>query len=136
VLTFISEDLPPSRVGAPDLQVMCLSWALDIEWLAVVLGLNGQWLLVEPPGLGVSSISSLDDHVSVVDKIKVSSWWQLGDDVEWSFDIEAEFFIEFSFSWFSLPFIGIDDIPLLVDSTMLVSCFNISIFSINISLDL
>jgi hypothetical protein len=40
-------------------------------------------------------------------------------DVEWSFNKEAEVLIEFSLSWL-LPFVSIDDIPLLVDTAMSV----------------
>jgi hypothetical protein len=40
--------------------------------LVVELGLDGQRLLMEVPDLSLSSISSLDNHVSVVDQIKVS----------------------------------------------------------------
>jgi hypothetical protein len=45
---------------------------LDVERLIVQLGLDGQRYLIEPPNLGVSVVSCLDDHVSVVDKVKIS----------------------------------------------------------------
>jgi hypothetical protein len=104
--------------------------------LVVELGLDGQRLLVEVPDLGVSTIWSLDDHVSVVDEIKVSVLSQCRDDMEWSFDIESILFIELSFSWFSLPFISIDDVPLLVDSAMLVVDNDVSVFSIMTSINI
>jgi hypothetical protein len=55
--------------------------------------------------------------------------------VEISFDIETEFIVEFSFSWFSLPFISIDDVPLLVDISILIGYLNVSVFRIEISLN-
>jgi hypothetical protein len=39
--------------------------------------------------------------------------------MEWSFDIESKFFIEFTLGWFTLPFVNEDDIPLLVDFSIL-----------------
>jgi hypothetical protein len=68
----ILEDLKPSRVGAPDLHVVGLSSVFDVPRLVVQLSLDGQGFLVEIPNLSVSSIFSLDDHVSVVDQIEVS----------------------------------------------------------------
>jgi len=44
--------------------------------LVVVSGSDGQRLLMEVPDLGSSTISSLDDHISVVDQIKVSVVWE------------------------------------------------------------
>ena len=98
--------------------------------MVVVLGSDSQRLLVEPPGLGVSSVSSLDDHVFVVNQVKVSMFSELRDDVEWSFDVQTKLFIELSLNWFSWVFISIDDIPLLVETTMLVPDDNVSAFSI------
>jgi hypothetical protein len=65
--------------------------------------------------LSLSTISSLDDHVSVVDKIKISIVWHFRNEVEISFDIETEFLIEFTLGGLSFPFINVDDIPLLMD---------------------
>jgi hypothetical protein len=59
----------------------------------------------------------------------------LGNDVEWSLNIESESFIELSLSWFSLPFINIDNVPLLVKFTVLVPGDDVSVFSINTTLD-
>jgi len=103
--------------------------------LVVQLGSNGQGLLVEPPFLSVSAILGLDDHVSVVDKIKISTVWKLRDDEEWSFDIETEFFIQFSLSWLTFPFVNVDNVPLLMDSSVLEVDHDVSAFSINISLN-
>jgi hypothetical protein len=90
VFRFVLEDLPPVRVSGPDLHVVGLSWGFDIPWLAVVLGLDCQWFLVEPPDLSISTIWCLEYHVSVVDQVEVSVRWQCCDNVEWSFNIEAE----------------------------------------------
>jgi hypothetical protein len=54
----------------------------------------------------------------------------LRDNVEWSFDVETELFIQFSLSWFSLPFISIDDVPLLVDSSVLLEEDDVSVLGI------
>jgi hypothetical protein len=104
--------------------------------LVVVSGSDGQGLLMEVPYLLSSSISSLDAHVSVIINFEVSVVWKLRDDVEVSFNIESELLVQFTLSWFSLPFISIDDIPLLVNLSILWSGFNISVFSIDISLDM
>jgi hypothetical protein len=74
VFTFILEDLEPSWVGAPDLHVVGSSSVLDVPWLVVQSCLDGQWLLVEVPSLGLSSISCLNGHSSVVEQVKISSW--------------------------------------------------------------
>jgi len=54
----------------------------------------------------------------------------LGHDVEVSLNIETEVLVEFSLSWVSLPFISIDDVPLLVDLSMFVINNDISVFTI------
>jgi hypothetical protein len=81
--------------------------------LVVVSGSNSVRLLVEVPFLGSSSISGLDDNVSVVDDVKISVCFELRDNEEWSLNEEAEVLIEFSFSWFTLPVTNVDDVPLL-----------------------
>jgi hypothetical protein len=68
----IGKDLEPSRVGAPDLHVLSLTGVFNIPRLVVQLGSDGQGLLMEVPCLSISSIWCLNDHVSVVDQIKVS----------------------------------------------------------------
>jgi hypothetical protein len=101
--------------------------------LAVELGLDCQGSLIEPPGLSVSSVSGLDNHVPVVDQIKVSVVIHFGNDVEWSFNVQTEVFVELTLGWFSWIFISVDDIPLLVESLMFVPHNDVSVFSINIS---
>jgi hypothetical protein len=88
-------------------------------------------LLIEPPDLSLLTILGLDDHVSVVDDLKISSRSQSRLNVEWSLDVKSVFFIEFSLSRFTLPLIGIDDVPLLCDSiiSLLISS-NVLVFDI------
>jgi len=72
VVVYVLEDLEPSLVGAPDLHVVCLTSTLDVKWLVVISGSNSQSLLMEVPFLSLSTISCLDDHVSVIDQVEVS----------------------------------------------------------------
>jgi hypothetical protein len=73
---------------------------------------------MEIPYLSLSTIWNLDYHVSVVDEVEVSVVWKFGDNIEISFDVKSESLIEFSLGWFSLPFISIHNVPLLVDLSM------------------
>jgi hypothetical protein len=75
LVILILENLEPSRVSAPDLHVISSSSTLDIPRLIVVSCSDGQRWLMEVPDLGLSSIGSLKDHVSIVDQIHVSSTW-------------------------------------------------------------
>jgi hypothetical protein len=54
----------------------------------------------------------------------------LGDNVERSLNIKTEVFVELTFDWLLLPFIFIDDIELLVDSTMFVVDLDVLVFSV------
>jgi len=47
--------------------------------------------------------------------------------VERSFNIKTELFVKFSFSWFALPFVSIDNVPLLVDLVVFVGDYDISV---------
>jgi hypothetical protein len=67
VLILILEELPPTRVSAPDLHVVGSTSTLDIPRLVVISSSDRQRLLMEVPNLSSSSIWNLDDHVSVVD---------------------------------------------------------------------
>jgi hypothetical protein len=91
---------------------------------------------MEIPDLSISSIWCLDNHISVVNQVEVSVLWQLRNNVEVSLNVKTELLVELSLSWFSLPFINVDNIPLLVESVVLVLDFDVSVFSINISLDM
>jgi hypothetical protein len=73
---------------------------------------------MEIPHLSVSTIRSFDDHVPVVDKIKVSIFFHLRYNMEVFLDNESEFFIHLSFSWFTFPFINVDNVPLLVEAVV------------------
>jgi hypothetical protein len=75
VVSLILENLPPSGVGAPDLEVVWSSWAGNVPWLVVELSSNCQRFLVEPPCLIVSSVLCLNDNVSVINDIKISVGW-------------------------------------------------------------
>jgi hypothetical protein len=50
--------------------------------------------------------------------------------VEWSLNIQTEFFIELSLLRFTLPFINVNNIPLLVDLSVLVPYNDVLVFSI------
>jgi hypothetical protein len=132
----ILEDLPPLWVGSTNLQVFTSTIAYDVPWLVVDLGLDGQWSLIEPPDLSLLSISSLDNHVSIVDDLKISSWTQSWNNMEWSFDVKSKFFIEFTLGWLTLPFVNEDNIPLLMDLSILYFIStDMSSFGISFSLD-
>jgi hypothetical protein len=88
---------------------------------------------MEIPNLGPSTIWSLDNHVSVVDEIEISVRFHFRHNEEISFDVKSEIFIEFSLLWFTLPFISVNNIPLLVDSTVLVMNLNVSVLLVNVS---
>jgi hypothetical protein len=58
----------------------------------------------------------------------------LRDDVEWSFNIESEFFVEFSLLWLFWIFVNVDDVPLLVKTSILVGNSIVLVFSIKVTL--
>jgi hypothetical protein len=91
---------------------------------------------VEVPNLRVSAIGCLDDHVSVVDQVKISIVWELRDYMEWSFDVETELFIQLSLLWLSLPLINIHNVPLLMDAIVFVVDSNVPVLLIDIALNL
>jgi len=103
--------------------------------LVVVSGSDGQRLLVEVPDLSSSTVWNLDDHVSVIDQVKVSVIWEFGDNIEVSLNIETESLIELSLSWFALPFIDVNNVPLLVNFIALFIHTNVSVLLINLSLN-
>ena len=91
---------------------------------------------MEVPDLLSSAIGCLDVHVSVIINFKVSVVWQLGNNMEISLDVKSELLIELSLSWFSLPLISVDDVPLLVDLVSLGINSDVPVFLVNIALDL
>jgi hypothetical protein len=88
---------------------------------------------MEVPDLSVSTILSLKSKLSVVDQVNIFVRSHLWDNIERSFNIKAKLFIEFSFSWFSLPFISVDDVPLLVKLIVLGVYTNVSVLLVNIT---
>ena len=90
---------------------------------------------MEVPFLRFSSVSNLDDHVSIIDQIKVPLVWKRGDDIEISFNVEAKSFVHLSLGWFTFPLIGIDEIPLLIDLILLSVHTNVSVLLINSTLN-
>jgi hypothetical protein len=67
---------------------------------------------MEVPDLSLSSILSLDNHVSIVDQVKISSAWHSRDNVEISFNEKTVLLVEVSFLWLFV-LIKIDNLPLL-----------------------
>jgi hypothetical protein len=61
-------------------------------------------------------------------------FWQLGDNVEVSFNVKTELFVEFSFTWLTLPFIYIHNVPLLINSTMGCVDNDVLLLSVNSTL--
>jgi hypothetical protein len=84
---------------------------------------------MEVPDLSPSSIWCLNDHVSVVDKVKISSTWQCRDDIEISFDVETELFIQLSLLWLRV-LVNIDNLPLLSEILVSVVYHHISLLLI------
>jgi hypothetical protein len=118
------------------LHVIGSSRVLNIPRLIVQSGLDGQGFLVEVPDLSSSSVSCLDNHVSVTDEVKVSASSHVRNNVEISFNIKAILFVEFTLNWISLPFISIDNIELLIDLSVFVPDNDVSVFSINTTLNI
>jgi hypothetical protein len=85
---------------------------------------------VEVPGLCVSSIWCLDHKVSVVNEVEISVSLELRNNVEISFNIHTEVFVEFTLGWFLWHLVSIDEIPLLVESLVLFPDNDILVLSI------
>jgi hypothetical protein len=115
------------------LHVSGFTSALDIPRLIVVSCSDSQRLLVEVPNLSLSTVWSLDDHVSVVDEIKISVIFQLGNNIEVSLNKQTEVSIKFTFDWLIWVLISIDDLPLLVDLSMFVVDLNVLVLIIESS---
>lgn len=142
MIILISEDLPPVGVCVLHMHAVWSSIADDIEWFVVQLGLDRQWFLIKPPDLSVSWVSCFYNHSHIGDEIKVLVWVHVGNNVEWSFNIETELFIQFSLLWLFWPFISIDDFPLLTNGTSSLTVWNSwaasnsSIFSIKSTINI
>jgi hypothetical protein len=77
---------------------------------------------MEVPNLSSSSIWSLDDHVSVVDKIEILVVWELRNNEEISLNVKSELLVELTLGWLLLVLVNVDDSPFLMGLT--VSWFN------------
>jgi hypothetical protein len=55
--------------------------------------------------------------------------------MEWSLNVKSILFVELSLGWFSLPCVNVDDIPLLMNLSILGCLLNVSSFGINSSLN-
>jgi hypothetical protein len=91
--------------------------------------------LVEVPNLSSSSVRDLDDHVPVVNEIKISVIWELRNNMEVSLNVKSELLVELSLGWFFLILVNIDDFPSLVDFAILILNNDVSIFNVNSSGD-
>jgi hypothetical protein len=82
-------------------------------------------------GSGVLSPSSLGDVVGT-NALEHSSEWKLGDDVEWSIDMESEILVE-TLSLESFLFIMVDNSPSLVNTSVSLVDNNSLSFNILVS---
>ena len=128
--------LEPIGLGVSSIQVVASSIVVDVQGLSVLLALDGQTLLVEPPNLTLVAVWLLDDNLlrrCWVNSLEISSSWKHRNNVEWSFNIETEVLVEFSLLWFALEVFNIDDIPKLVDLSVLSSQDNVLVFSVSVA---
>jgi hypothetical protein len=87
---------------------------------------------MEVPFLSVSSILSLNDHVSIVEDVEVSSATHGRDDVEISLNKDANSFVQLTLLWLGV-LINIDDFPLLSEVlTTLVVDLDVSVFHVSV----
>jgi hypothetical protein len=115
------------------LHVSCSSSTLDVPRLVVVSGSDGLGLLVEVPDLSLSSVWSLDDHISVVDQIDVSSTWQSRDDVEISLNKQSKLLVKLSLLWLRV-LVNIHNLPLLSKVVTSISNLDVSVFSVSVKI--
>jgi len=78
---------------------------------------------------------SVEMHPSTTVASDESLHWHVRSDIEWSVDVETEFFIE-SFSFTLSSLVKIDDIPFLVNLTCVLSDNNLSSFLILGTIDI
>jgi Zn-dependent M16 (insulinase) family peptidase len=91
---------------------------------------------VEVPSLSISSISCLENNVSIVDNIKISITVHLGNNIEISFNIKTEVRVKLTLSWLIWILINIDDLPSLVGLAIISVDNDVSVFSINSPLNI
>jgi hypothetical protein len=85
---------------------------------------------MEVPDLSLPSIWRLDDHVSVVDEIEISVFFQLRDNIEITVNIESEIRVDFTLGWFLWILVSIDNFPLLINFSVFVVNLDISVLII------
>jgi len=125
----ISEHLPPSWVSS---SASYISWAtvgLDIKWVVLPLViLKSLGNSIEEPLLsqGIVSPSSLPDVVGTV-ALSNSVEWKFWNQIEWSVNMETKVLIEPLGLW-SLCFIKINNIPLLMSSSIVTPNTNLLAF--------
>jgi len=88
---------------------------------------------MEVPNLSVSSIWCLNDHISIVDKVKIPVFFHLRNNMEVFLNNESEFFIHLSLLWFWFPLIDIDDVPLLVKTIVSSLNTNVSVLLVDVA---
>ena len=132
VITLQSEELEPSGVGGPDLEVARSSSTLDIEGSASVGNrFDSLGNLIEDELLASSAVmSGSDNKVSSSNNFNDSIHPHLGDDIEWSIDEEAEVGIH-SLDLISALGVKIKNSPSLVDLVVSGVDSNISSFLID-----
>jgi hypothetical protein len=92
---------------------------LDFEAVVLPVVVSKSLSLFIEPELLVSGIlsPSLKDNISTTEHLSNSIEWELGDKIEWSIDVESEFFIE-SLGLKLSGLIKIEYLPLLVLSSV------------------
>jgi hypothetical protein len=99
--------------------------------LVVIPGSDGLGLLMEVPDLSLSSIRNLDDHISVVNKVKVSVSIKLRNNIEVSFYIKTKLFIHLTFLWLRV-LISVNNLKLLSEVSSFVGNLDVSVLSISV----
>jgi hypothetical protein len=93
--------------------------------------------LIEIEDLSWLVVSSLDNQVSTVDYLHISSRVQGCDNMEWSLNVESKFFVKFTLGWLSLPLVNVDNVPLLMDLSVLgFIALDVSAFCIGSTLNI
>jgi hypothetical protein len=86
---------------------------------------------MEVPFLTISTVLSLNDKVSIIDVINISSLSQSRNNMEIFVYNESVVSVPLTGGWFTLPVLGVDEIPLLISFSVEVNHVDISVFSIN-----
>jgi len=90
---------------------------------------------VEVPDLSSSSVWNLDNHVSIVDQVKISIVWKMRDNVEIFLNVKTKSFVKLSFCGLSLPFININEIPLLSEIVSISSVVDHDVSALHIGVE-